>query len=108
MGLSIDFDIFFNQRVADEMLNKLEEWVGFSFNLCEYKIVEYSSGKCSYFVKISSSSDMDSEIEIEQKFIEALWKIFKIPLIAYGCANNRHENCVRWAADRDGIRSVMV
>ncbi len=108
MGLSIDFDVFFNQRIADEMLNKIEEWVGFSINLCEYKIVEYNSGKCSYFVKINTLSEQESEIEIEKKFIEALWKNLKIPLIAYGSTDNGHENCVRWAADINGIRNVII
>ncbi|WP_347989159.1 hypothetical protein [Methylomonas sp. AM2-LC] len=105
MRLSIDFDVFFNERIADEMLGRLQEWVGFSVNFSEYKVIEYNSGNCSYLVKINTDSAIGSEMEIEKKVIEALWKNLKIPLVAYG---SYKDDCVRWAADSNGISSVSI
>jgi hypothetical protein len=103
MGLYIDFDVFFNQRITDEMFGKLEEWVDYSIKLIEHTIVEYNSGNCSYFVKINT--ELGSEIEAEKKVVEALWDNLKIPLVAYGSIKDQ---CIRWAADSNGIRNVSI
>ncbi|MGD0958694.1 MAG: hypothetical protein ABSB19_02675 [Methylomonas sp.] len=105
MALSMDFDVFFNERIADEMLCGLKEWVDFSIDYSEHTVVEHSCGNCSYFVKINTESTSGSEIEVEKKVVEALWKNLKIPLVAYGSMNDQ---CVRWAADSSGISSVII
>ncbi len=102
MILSYELDVFFNACVTAQMLEKLEEWVNCPVIFSDWKMVEYSNGGCAYFVSIKAES------ETAEKVINALWDNLKIPLIAYESKYNKFDSCVRWAADTDGIRNVLI
>lgn len=102
MMLSFDFDVFFNECVTAEMLEKLGEWAGFPVTSSDWAIIEYANGDCSYFVNIKTEQNSP------EKIIKALWDNLKIPLIAYWSTYSNFDSCMRWAADSDGIKNILI
>ncbi len=102
MEFSVNIDVFFNTQVTSDMLKNLKNWVGFPVGFDDWRIVEFENGDCSYFVTINTQA------ESPDKIIYALWDNLKIPFIAYEDSEKNYRSCVKWVADRDGIRNVTI
>lgn len=102
MEISFYVDVFFNELVTAEMLDNLEDWLGYPVTLSDWTIFDYGVEECSCFVIISTLP------EASHKVIRTLWDNLKIPMIAYGSKSNNDDSYEKWVADKNGISNELV
>jgi hypothetical protein len=102
LELSIGIDIFFYAPVSRATLEKQQQALGFSMQLTDWKLVEFSDAAPAHFVRINLQPEHADQL------MTALWANLQIPFLAYQGLHGDYSGCVRWSAGRDGLRRVCI